>query len=130
MSRRSGGQRTLRHDEPLARPEARPERRSGRATPWYYPSSEDAEEYLEDFKTRVVPTLFPFVVVPKKTTAEQLRHDRPLLWKGIMMQGLDLHARRQVLLGVELLNDVVATAFLQPRKTLDLLQALQILIMS
>lgn len=78
----------------------------------------------------MVPTMFPFVVVPNDTTAEQLRRDRPLLWKGIVMQGLDRHARRQVLLGTELLNEVVTTAFLQPRKTFDMLQALQLLIMS
>lgn len=119
-------QQTSQHDETPACSETP---RSD-ALPWYYPSSEEAEECLADFKTRVVPHAFPFVAVPAETTAEQLRHDRPLLWKGIMMQGLDHHARRQVLLGTELLNEVVAFAFLQPKKTLELLQALQILIKS
>lgn len=98
--------------------------------PWYHPSPEEAEQYLECFKTEVVPARFPFVVVAAEVTAAQLRRDRPLLWKGIMMQGLDRCARRQFLLGTELLKEVVENAYLMPTKSLDLLQALQILIAS
>lgn len=75
-----------------------------------------------------MPELLPFVAIPKHiTTSEQLRRERPLLWKGVMMQGYCLDARRQALIGNELLNEIVAAAFLRPKKSLDLLQALQIL---
>lgn len=116
-------QRSSRRDEPSVCPSSHELK-----TPWYYLSSEEAEQHLEYFKTEVVPTRFPFVVVPPEVTAEQLRRDRPLLWKGIMLQGLDKHARRQVLLGTELLKEVVEAAYLVSKTSLDLLQALQVLI--
>lgn len=106
------------------------ERDSDQRQPWYYPSSEEAEESLEIFRTHVTPDLFPFVVVPKTMSAKQLRQRRPLLWKGIMMKGFDKDAARHVPLANELLKDVVACAFFQSRRTLDLLQALQLLAMS
>lgn len=69
--------------------------------------------------------LFPFIVIPPNTNAEALRRDRPLLWKAIMFQGMHLHARRQVLVGDTLLKDIVTAAFIQPSKSLDLLQAVE-----
>lgn len=95
--------------------------------PWYYPSPDEAQQFLQDLNIHLVP-LFPFVVVPPGMTSEALRRDRPLLWKAAMLQGLHLDARRQALIGDELLNDIVATSFLQPRKSFDLLQALEILL--
>lgn len=72
--------------------------------------------------------LFPFVVIPTDMTPEELLRDRPLLWKAVMMQGLYFSARRQVAMGDELLNTIVTMAFLESKKSLDLLQALEILI--
>lgn len=95
--------------------------------PWYYPSSDEACRILNDFHGHFMP-LFPFVVQPQKMAHEELRRDRPLLWKAIMMQGLYFNARRQVALGDELLDTIVATAFFESQKSLDLLQALEILI--
>ena len=43
------------------------------------PTSDEAEEYLRDFRTHLV-TYFPFVNVPKSTNASDLRRDRPFLW--------------------------------------------------
>lgn len=95
--------------------------------PWYYPLSDEACRILHDFHGHFMP-LFPFVVLPANITHEELRRDRPLLWKAIMMQGLYFNARRQVAMGDELLNSIVSTAFLESQKSLDLLQALEILI--
>lgn len=95
--------------------------------PWYYPSSDEACQILVDFHSHFMP-LFPFVVLPIDIGHEELRRDRPILWKAIMMQGLYFSARRQVAMGDELLNTIVATAFLESKKSLDLLQALEILI--
>lgn len=94
---------------------------------WYYPSPDEACQILVDFHSHFMP-LFPFVVLPIDIGHEELRRDRPLLWKAIMMQGLYFSARRQVAMGDELLNTIVATAFLESKKSLDLLQALEILI--
>jgi hypothetical protein len=45
-----------------------------------------------------------------------------------MMQTLCLDANRQIPLGNELLNDIVASSFVQPKKSFDLLQGLEILV--
>lgn len=95
--------------------------------PWYHPSDDEAQRLLEDFNNRMSP-VFPFVMIPRHMTAEQLRKERPLLWKAVMMTSLILDWQRQILLGNELLRDVVAASFLQPNKNLDLLQALEILL--
>lgn len=72
--------------------------------------------------------IFPFIVIPRHMNSEQLRRERPYLWKAVMMQTLCLDAARQIPLGNELLNDIVTSCFLQPKKSFDLLQALEILV--
>lgn len=52
------------------------------------------------------------------------------MWKGVMMKGQTFDGRRHILLGNELLHDIVTAAFVQPAKSLDLLQASLILIAS
>jgi hypothetical protein len=61
-------------------------------------------------------------------SSAQLREHRPFLWKAIMMQACLFDGARQIALGEDLLRDISETAFLRPRKSLDLLQGLQILI--
>lgn len=95
--------------------------------PWYHPSAEEAQRLLDEFNSRMSP-VFPFVMIPRRMTAGQLRKEKPLLWKGVMMTSLVLDGERQILLGNELLRDIVATAFLQPNKNFDLLQALEVLL--
>lgn len=100
---------------------------SAKSDPWYYPVPLQAENLLNEFRTFKAP-IFPFVVYQSDITSAQLRSQRPLLWKATMTAGLHMDAVRQMFLGRELLNDIVAAAFLQPRKSFDILQALQILI--
>lgn len=95
--------------------------------PWYYPSSDEAHQFLNDFNSHTLG-LFPFVAIPTEMSSEELRRDRPLLWKAVMMQGLHLDARRQVSMGDELLSSIVLAAFVQSQKSFDLLQALEILV--
>lgn len=95
--------------------------------PWYYPASVDSQRLLSHYRANMAPQ-FPFVVPPPDMTSAQLRMQRPLLWKAIMTASLQLDAARQLCLGRELLNDIVVTSFLQPKKSFDILQALQILI--
>lgn len=47
-----------------------------KAMPWYYPSPEEAQASLDDHRDHNTNELFPFVVVPKEVTSEQLRRDR------------------------------------------------------
>lgn len=94
---------------------------------WYYPMSLEAEQLLDHFRAYMAP-LFPFVVYPPNMTSAQLRAQRPLLWKATMTASFHADGPRQLFLGRELLNDIVAAAFLQPRKSFDILQALLTLI--
>lgn len=82
---------------------------------------------LEDYKAYMAP-LFPFVVVPPHMTSDQLRKERPFLWKGVIMQACHLDCARQIALGQELLSDIAQASLTKPQKSLDLLQGLEILI--
>lgn len=94
---------------------------------WYYPSSLEADQLLDHFRAHMA-CLFPFVVHPPSMTSAQLRAERPLLWKATMTASLHADGLRQLFLGRELLNDIVAAAYLQPKKSYDILQALMTLI--
>lgn len=82
---------------------------------------------LETYKANMAP-LFPFVVVPPHMSSDQLRKQRPFLWKGVIMQACHLDCARQIALGQELLGDIAQAALTKPEKSLDLLQGLEILI--
>ncbi len=47
------------------------------------PSSQEAQEYLRDFRCRRLPH-FPFMYIPFRTSADELRSARPFLWLCIM----------------------------------------------
>lgn len=92
-----------------------------------WPRGEEADRLLAEYREHMEP-IFPFIVIPRHMNSEQLRKERPYLWKAAMMQTLCLDASRQVPLGNELLNDIVTASFLQPRRSFDLLQGLEILV--
>lgn len=92
-----------------------------------WPRGEEADRLLAEYKEHMEP-VFPFIVIPRHMNSEQLRKERPYLWKAAIMQTLCLDAGRQIPLGNELLNDIVTASFLQPKKSFDLLQGLEILV--
>ncbi|CAK7207258.1 hypothetical protein SEUCBS139899_010068 [Sporothrix eucalyptigena] len=92
-----------------------------------WPKSDDAEVMLSEFRKFMMP-LFPFVIIPDYITSEQLRCGRPTLWKSVMMAACHLDGARQIVMGNQLLGELAAAAFLQPRRTLDMLQAVLVLI--
>ncbi|KAL1852818.1 hypothetical protein Daus18300_012062 [Diaporthe australafricana] len=92
-----------------------------------WPSGEEAEQLLDEYREHMEP-IFPFIVIPRHLNSEQLRKERPYLWKAAIMQTLCLDASRQIPLGNELLNEIVTSSFLQPKKSFDLLQSLEILV--
>ncbi|KAF6830530.1 tRNA processing endoribonuclease [Colletotrichum plurivorum] len=92
-----------------------------------WPLNNDSDVLLQTFRDDLQP-LYPFVIVPPHMSPAQLARERPYLWKGIMMTACHLDATRQVTLGNELLQDIVQAAFTKPRKSLDVLQGLQLLI--
>ncbi|KUI59835.1 hypothetical protein VP1G_07056 [Cytospora mali] len=87
----------------------------------------DAERLLVEYREYMEP-LFPFVVIPGAMSSDQLRREKPMLWKAVMMQAMYMDPSRQVPLGNELLNDIVTACFLKPNKSFDLLQALEVLV--
>lgn len=72
--------------------------------------------------------VFPFIIVSKELTSEQLRDRRPYLWKAIMMVSVLFDGPTQMKLGKELLSEITTAAMVEGVKTLDLLQSLQLLI--
>ncbi|WYZ40386.1 hypothetical protein EsH8_IV_000727 [Colletotrichum jinshuiense] len=94
-------------------------------SPW--PLNNEQSIMLQNFIDDMQP-LYPFVVVPSHMDPTQLAAERPYLWKGIMMTACHLDATRQVTLGNELLQDIIQAAFTKPKRSLDVLQGLQLLI--
>lgn len=68
--------------------------------------------------------MFPFVIVPPNLSSEQLKWERPFLWKAVMLEACSLDASRQVKLGRELLREMTEALLTHPRKSVDLLQGL------
>ncbi|KAM4060178.1 tRNA processing endoribonuclease [Hirsutella rhossiliensis] len=92
-----------------------------------WPLPGEAEAFLSRFHDAFAH-LFPFVVVPKHITAAELRTERPLVWKGVMVAGCIWDGARQAKLGEEMLADVAKAAISDGIKTLDLLQGLELLL--
>ena len=92
-----------------------------------WPQDSEAEVMLSKFRKYLTP-LFPFVIIPDYVTSEQLRSGRPTLWKAVMMATCQLDGARQIVMGNQLLGELAAAAFLQPRRTLDMLQAVLVMI--
>ncbi|KAM3561191.1 hypothetical protein ARSEF4850_003326 [Beauveria asiatica] len=92
-----------------------------------WPLPDDAAALLADYHELWADT-FPFVVVPRDMSSEDLRDRRPFLWKGMMLTASFFDAARQTRLGGELLSDMARAAVVEGVKTLDLLQGMQLLI--
>ncbi|KLU84272.1 hypothetical protein MAPG_03316 [Magnaporthiopsis poae ATCC 64411] len=81
------------------------------------------KEYHEHLKG-----LFPFVVVPANLSSEELRRQRPFLWKAIMIEACHMDGRRQTAMGHQMLTEIAAATLTASAKTLDLLQGIQLLL--
>ncbi|KAK7969192.1 hypothetical protein PG988_008265 [Apiospora saccharicola] len=57
-------------------------------------------------------------------SAAQLRTERPVLWKAVMLQACFLEGGRQVYMGRKLLQELSEALLTKPRKGLDVLQGL------
>jgi hypothetical protein len=88
-----------------------------------WPTGAEAQLLLEKYQTKFMH-LFPFVVVPDGPSSEQLRAERPFMWKAVMLQACDIDAQRQANLGLQMLNDLTVGAFTKPAQSVDVLQGL------
>ncbi len=92
-----------------------------------WPQGDEAEALLDVYRKNLAH-LFPFAVVPPHLSSAEMREQRPMFWKAIMMEACLFDALRQVALGKELLREISEAAFMNPQKNLDLLQGLQMLV--
>lgn len=94
-------------------------------SPWPLPS--EAGILLLQYHD-IFAHLFPFVVVSKHLTAAELRIERPFLWKAVMLVSCLFDGARQAKLGEDMLAEIGKAAVLDGVKSLDLLQALELLV--
>lgn len=92
-----------------------------------WPQPAEAEALMTEYRVHLAH-LFPFVVVPPHVTTGQLRELRPFLWRAIMVAACQFDGPRQIALGAQLLKEIAEAAITRPRRSIDLLQGLQVLI--
>ena len=88
---------------------------------------QEAELLLLEFKTNMTEQ-FPFVVIAPDSTSQSLQHEKPLLWKAVMVAASHEKSDRQLALGSKLMEDLNTRLLLRVERSLDLLQALLIFI--
>ena len=91
------------------------------------PDEQEAEIMLFEFKANMAEQ-FPFVVIHPDSTSQTVAHERPLLWKAIMVAASHGNSDRQLALGAELTKDLTTRLLFRAEKSLDLLQALLVFI--
>lgn len=87
--------------------------------PSLQPSPEDAELYLNKFRTDFAKHL-PFIVISPSVTARQLRQERPILWVCIMAVASN-NSTQQIALSKEVRAIFGREALVERTKNIDLL---------
>ena len=93
----------------------------------YKLDEQEAENLLIEFKANMAEQ-FPFVVIQPNYTSQSLHHDRPLLSKAIIVAASHENSDRQMALGADLMENLTTRLLFRAEKSLDILQALLILI--
>lgn len=88
------------------------------------PSPDDAESYLETFRTEMLEHL-PFVAISPLTTAHQLRQESPFLWLSVMTVASN-RSSQQIALSKRVREIFGLEAFLEGTRSIDLLLAVLI----
>lgn len=91
------------------------------------PNEQEGENLLLEYKTNLAEQ-FPFVVLPQNSISQNLHHEKPLLWKAIMVASWHDNSHRQMALGSSLTEDLMMRLLFRAEKSLDLLQSLLVLI--
>jgi hypothetical protein len=86
------------------------------------PSPEDAESYLNKFRTDFVKHL-PFIIISPSVTAHQLRQERPILWVCIMTAASS-NSAQQIVLSKEVRRIFGREAYVEGTRNMDLLMAI------
>ncbi|KID90948.1 hypothetical protein MGU_01902 [Metarhizium guizhouense ARSEF 977] len=94
-------------------------------SPWPLPA--ESEMLLMVYR-EMFAEYFPFVLIPRELSSADLRLQRPFLWKAVMVSATIFDATRQVKLGEELLADIGKASIVDGTRSLDMLQAVELLI--
>lgn len=86
------------------------------------PGVEDAESFLDKFRTDFVKHL-PFVVISPTLTSRELQQERPILWLCIMAVASS-SATQQIALSKEVRATIGREAFVEGTKNMDILLAI------
>lgn len=71
---------------------------------------------------------FPFVIIPHEMSSADLRSQRPFVWKAVMLSASIFDSTRQSKLGGALLADIGKASIVDGSRSLDMLQAVELLI--
>lgn len=94
-------------------------------SPWPLPT--ESEMLLMVYR-EMFAEFFPFVIIPRELSSADLRLQRPFLWKSVMVSACIFDSTRQVKLGEELLADIGKASIVDGTRSLDMLQAVEMLI--
>ncbi|GAB0133223.1 hypothetical protein EsDP_00001635 [Epichloe bromicola] len=94
-------------------------------SPWPLPSE---GEVLLMVYCEVFAQYFPFVIIPREMSSTVLRSQRPFLWKAVMLSASVFDSTRQCKLGEELLADIGKASIVDGSRSLDILQAVELLV--
>ncbi|KAG6320626.1 hypothetical protein E4U22_003065 [Claviceps purpurea] len=94
-------------------------------SPW--PLASEGEMLLMVYRD-MFAHLFPFVIIPRDMSSVDLRAQRPFVWKAVMLSASVFDATRQSKLGEELLADIGKASIVDGTRSLDMLQAVELLI--
>ncbi|KAE8441496.1 hypothetical protein EG329_004884 [Mollisiaceae sp. DMI_Dod_QoI] len=89
----------------------------------YQPAVLDPDELLSFFRNQLTE-LFPFVVIPQRTTARELRQQKPFFLDSILLVASKQRVASQREAGDKLLTYLSEHLILRGEKSLDLLQGL------
>ena len=87
--------------------------------PFFRPTPEEAELNLHRFRTQFVPH-FPFVIIPESMTADQLHHERPILWLSIMTVA-SVNTTQQIALSKHMREIFGKEVYVEGTRNMDLL---------
>ncbi|KAG6018569.1 hypothetical protein E4U41_003763 [Claviceps citrina] len=94
-------------------------------SPW--PLASEGEMLLMVYR-EMFAEYFPFVILPREMSSADLRAQRPFVWKAVMLSASVFDSTRQSKLGEELLADIGKASIADGSRSLDMLQAVELLL--
>lgn len=84
---------------------------------------QEADVLLVEFRQKMAFQM-PFVIIPPEWRSDEIRRQRPFLWKAVMTAASYQNTARQEALGWSLMQDFTTRLLFKAETSLDLLQGL------